>query len=120
MVSFTLNRDNFRLKRATDTVREAVAKAMYRRASLVMADSQEHYVPVDTGYLRSTGFVNQPVIVDGTVEVTLGYSALYAEVVHEDLTAVHPNGQAKFLARPLNAAKKGFAGEMAEAARAAQ
>jgi hypothetical protein len=31
---------------------------------------------------------------------TVGYSAPYALYVHEDLTAFHPNGRAKFLEEP--------------------
>lgn len=33
--------------------------------------------------------------------VIVGYTAAYAVYVHEDLTAFHPNGQAKFLEQPL-------------------
>jgi hypothetical protein len=36
-----------------------------------------------------------------TVEVIVGYSAPYALYVHEDMTARHPNGQAKFLEQPM-------------------
>jgi hypothetical protein len=60
-------------------------------------------VPVDTGHLRSTGAVSDPDITQGSVEVTIGYSAPYALFVHEDLQAHHkPPTKAKYLEDPFN------------------
>ena len=72
----------------------AVARALYAEAEGIMADSKEHYVPVDFGVLRDSGTVEEPVIeptAEGTViSVTMGYggaAAAYALAVHE-----HPSG----------------------------
>ncbi len=39
-------------------------------------------------------------IVSGINRIKVGYTADYAIYVHEDLTKIHPNGQAKFLEQP--------------------
>lgn len=57
-------------------------------------------VPVDTGTLRASGFVMEPERSGRNISVTLAYGGPaegYAVVVHEDLDAFHPHGQAKYL-----------------------
>lgn len=50
-----------------------------------------------TGFLRDSAFVME-VEWDGVrLTVTIGFGAEYAVYVHEDLTAQHTNGQAKYL-----------------------
>lgn len=67
--------------------------------SRVLPASQE-LVPVDTGDLRDTAYVDGPFIVEGGVGVTFGYGdsdVNYALLQHENLDFAHPNGgQAKF------------------------
>lgn len=62
--------------------------------------------PVDTGTLRSSGFVENPKWVEAhTLRVELGFGGpaeSYAIYVHEDLEAFHRVGEAKFVERPLN------------------
>lgn len=56
--------------------------------------------PVDNGTLRGTVHVEGPEIGDGMVSTSVvagGPSAPYAVIVHEDLTAQHKVGQAKFI-----------------------
>jgi hypothetical protein len=82
----------------------AAAASLYQSAEVIMTDSKENYVPVKTGNLRSTGFVQLPEIDGQDINVTLSYGGPavdYAVVVHEDLTAHHPHGQAKYLSTPL-------------------
>jgi len=43
------------------------------------------------------------------VSVIVGYTASYALVVHEDLTAFHPVGQAKYLEEPFRNLRKELA-----------
>lgn len=63
------------------------------KIALAILDRAQTKVPVDTGFLKSTGRVVQ--ISDGFEIV---YGADYAIYVHEDLDARHPNGgQAKYL-----------------------
>jgi hypothetical protein len=81
----------------------AIERAVYEFASVEMAESKK-LVPVDTGTLRDSGMVDQPVRTATGVTVTLGYGGAaeeYALIVHEDLEAFHKTGQAKYLEQPL-------------------
>ena len=40
-------------------------------------------------------------VTDENVSVTVGFTANYAVFVHENLQAVHPHGQSKFLEQPM-------------------
>lgn len=80
-------------------------------------------VPVDTGTLRNSGFVELPTESDGLIKVEMGYggaAAPYAVFVHEDMQAFHRVGQAKYLEDPVNQAKKGIADRIAADLRKAQ
>jgi hypothetical protein len=58
-----------------------------------------------TGALRASHMVLPPVQRGNDLSVTIavgGVSAPYAIYVHEDLEAIHPIGQAKFLEQTLN------------------
>lgn len=96
-----------------------LADALYLEAELIMTDSKQNYVPVDTGVLRNSGTVTKPVITNKSVEVTLGYggpAADYAVVVHE----YPPNvgqGKNKYLSRPLNKAERGLVTRVADTMR---
>lgn len=98
-------------------VPEAVAVGLYLEAEAIMAKSIRE-VPVDTGRLRATGFVQEPVIRGTGVTVMMGYGTNYAVYVHENTTARHTVGKAKFLQHPLEAAAEGFGSRVAK--RAAQ
>jgi outer membrane receptor protein involved in Fe transport len=72
------------------TVAAAVSRA---QADAILARSNE-LVPVDSGELRDSGAV----VEDGRGGASVVYTSGHALVVHEDLSARHPNGgQAKFL-----------------------
>jgi hypothetical protein len=97
---------------------QAAAAALFQEGERVMAASKL-LVPVDTGALRASGHV-QPPRVEGTlVRVELGYGGVagatvggkyvgYAVYVHENLTAAHPVGKAKYLEEPMLAALPGM------------
>jgi hypothetical protein len=90
--------------------------ALYQEAELIMADSKEFYVPVDTGTLKNSGHVQQPEIEGATVSVTMGYGGAaedYAIVQHERLEFRHPVGGPKYLERPLLAAAANLAERLA-------
>lgn len=98
----------------------AAKAALYQEAETVMTASKE-LVPVDTGALRGSGHVQQPVERGSRIEVSLGYggpAAPYALVVHEDMKARHPTGEAKYLERPLLDAERGMLGRIADRIRA--
>jgi len=93
------------LRRLGNDARQELGRALAVEAELIMTDSKANYVPVDTGALRASGYVQAPVITRDAVSVTMGYggaAAPYALPVHEDLLAVHPTGQAKYLEVPVH------------------
>jgi hypothetical protein len=87
---------------------EALDAALYKEGEREMTLSK-HLVPVDTGSLRSTGHVDEPVRDGDTVYVGLGYGGVagngtevgYAAAVHERLDLHHKVGQAKYLEQPM-------------------
>lgn len=120
-------------------VADAAAKALYREASQIIAESQR-LVPVDTGTLRASARVGEPVDDGDRLTVTAGYGygdeyreyatakALgdmdgdehytsgpgYGVYVHERLDVHHaPPTQAKFLEQPAAEHQAGFSGRIA-------
>ena len=92
-----------RLKALGEDINKKVAPALFQEAEEIMGRSKE-LVPVDTGVLRSSGHVKRPEVDRNGVRVTLAYGGpaeAYALIVHENLRARHPVGQAKFLEQPL-------------------
>ena len=88
---------------------EAVKRALTRHAEKVMTEAKE-MTPVDTGTLMSTGRVAPPEMDGNTITVMLGFGGPaggkdvnYALVVHENMQAHHPRGQAKYLETPMKA-----------------
>jgi hypothetical protein len=97
-----------------------VGAALYRAGQRIMADSKEHYVPVDLGPLKNSGKVAPPNYAGRGVSVELSFgdaAAAYALAVHEHPSkhsppswqGVHvtfsPSGTGpKYLERPLMAA----------------
>ncbi len=82
-----------------------VAPALYQRANLIMTEAKR-LTPVDTGALRASGHVDEPSVKGAEISVALGFNTPYAIPVHENLTARHPVGQAKYLEEPMLAASK--------------
>lgn len=92
------------LKRIADKFPDKVGAAMYQEAQIEMTEAKRR-VPVDTGTLRASGFVNDPERHGRQVTVTLGFGGAaeeYALIVHEDLEAFHKVGQAKYLESVLD------------------
>lgn len=102
-------------------IEEGVASGLYTAGSTLMAMSQQ-IVPVETGTLKRSGRVDEPVVDADSVSVTVGYGygsqyaakaqgdgdeltgPGYGVYVHEILTNKHkPPTQAKFLETPAAA-----------------
>ncbi len=66
---------------------------------------KQDYVPIDTGELKDSGYVDEPEISgDGSgYDVIIGFTAEHALIQHERLDYNHPHGQAKYLEGPLAA-----------------
>lgn len=82
-----------------DALGDRVASGVYMLAETAMSLSKASYVPVITGYLRSTGYVKQPTWQGRQVSVELGYSASYARAVH-DAPPERGQGKNQYLWRP--------------------
>lgn len=83
---------------------EISGRYLYAHAAKVFEQSQLE-VPVDTGALRSSGFITQPYIFGNQVAISIVYgqaAAPYALWVHEILEYYHePPTKSKFLEDPL-------------------
>lgn len=88
-----------RLERLARDFPDEVARALYAEAQEIRTVSMRR-TPVDTGTLRASHMVSEPTIQGNTIEVRIGVggpAAPYALYVHENLSARHGVGQAKFL-----------------------
>ena len=84
-----------------------LARALYREAEGVIAEAKLE-TPVDTGALRASGYVAQPVVQAQSVSIQFGFggpAAPYAVFVHERLDLHHPIGKSKYLEDPFNRRK---------------
>ena len=108
--------------RPDDLIRE-LPGALYVEAEKIMT-AAKRITPVDENILRASGHVRLPEIEGDRVEVEMGFGGPagtgnnrkdvgYAVYVHEDLTARHTVGQAKFLEVPFNQAKAGMMARLA-------
>lgn len=109
---------------------QAIKKAVYFEAELIMADSKENYVPKDDGTLYRSGVVEPPVIDGINIYVKMGFggaAADYAEAVHEHPSSHSPlswKGKVinwsipgtgpKYLEIPFRKAEKGMANRVAK------
>jgi hypothetical protein len=75
-----------------------------RQAGYYVFQLTQAAVPVETGELKASGWMRFAGR-GTTFTFTIGYSAEYAIYVHEDLTAYHPQGQAKYVEAPMRQAR---------------
>lgn len=90
-----------------DRAPRELARALHREAERIMRTSKQE-VPVDTGALRDSGYVEPATITAAGVEVILGYGGAaipYALRQHEELSYAHTVGKAKYLEDPWKAAQ---------------
>ena len=109
-----------------ERVAASLGKELYREATGIM-ESSRGLVPVDTGALRSSGYVKPPEQEGNRITVYLGYGGPAAQInpksgqstdgyalyVHENLDAVHKVGTAKYLEMPFDQAKSGMGNRIA-------
>ncbi len=114
------------LKRIDTQIARGVARGLKRGGQLLLRESQK-IVPVDKGPLKASGFDRNVGGSGFKTDIIVGFTAVYAVYVHEDLDAAHgaafnekygailtdivtkterreqlrgPNQQAKFLEQP--------------------
>lgn len=91
-------------------VEAAAERAVFKFANIEMTEMKRR-TPVDTGTLRDSGKVDEPIRRGNELSVTLGFGGAaeeYALDVHEDLEAFHRVGQAKFASSVLNESEPHF------------
>lgn len=97
-----------KLKNLAQAMPQEVARALYQETEIEAKECKRR-CPVDTGELRASIHQEGPEITGGlftkgsisTMIVCGGPAAPYAIYVHEDLTAYHKVGQAKFIESTL-------------------
>lgn len=90
----------------------AGARALYDEMVKVIDAARTDFVPVETGALRDSAFIEPPVMTERGATFRFGFggpNAPYAVIQHEDLTYRHKVGQAKYLELPLKARLGGMA-----------
>lgn len=103
--------------RQSDLAAEAFVQGMVYEAEKVMTESQRQ-VPVDTGRLKNSKFVDHRNDRDGVVS-TIGYRTEYAIHVHERDRNYRGSGKWQYLRDPLSAAMPGMKDRVAEYVRKA-
>jgi hypothetical protein len=104
------------LRARGDQALPVAARALFEEAEAIMADSKEHFVPVDVAALKTSGHVQLPTKDADGVSVTMGYGGAakdYAIVQHERMDFQHTVGGPKYLERPLLKAARGLPGRLA-------
>lgn len=89
-----------RMSRIAQGSLPAFGQAMKEEYTEVELPEVQRRTPVDTGALVDTEEVRGPFFQGTRVSVEIiagGTAAPYAIYVHEDLEAIHPRGQAKFI-----------------------
>lgn len=83
--------------------RQAFKRALKTFVEDTIGPESQDECPVETGALRRSWEVDDPVESTNGVFITFGYNTDYAIYVHENLEAHHAEGKkAKFLEDPLN------------------
>jgi len=87
-----------------------VEAAVYQVGNQALTESKKR-VPVDTGDLKRSGQIDEPVVSANQISVRMGYGDTavdYALIVHEDTTANHPNGQSHYLSSVIDELRPEF------------
>jgi Bacteriophage protein of unknown function (DUF646). len=93
-----------------------LAAALYQEGEGLIAEAKQE-TPVDTGALRASGYVAQPVTENSKVTVQVGFGGIaapYAVFVHENAEANHPVGKWKYLEDPAKRRASTMAGRIAK------
>lgn len=102
-----IDRTKKRVERLAKADKQALRAGMWKAGRLLLRYSKP-LVPVDTGNLKASGRVKVLNNSDKQPELIVSYNTRYAVQVHEDLSAYHAVGQAKFLEEPARVYRKEF------------
>lgn len=98
------------------SVPQQIAAALYVECQIEATESKKR-TPVDSGNLRASTMVTDPVITKDGISCSIvvgGVAAPYAVYVHENLEALHDVGQAKFLESTLLESRQFMAARVAK------
>jgi hypothetical protein len=99
-----------RLKDSGERARNAAGAACYGLGNDVLNVSKDK-IPVDFGVAKNSGYVTLPQqSAFGVIRVEFGHGGAakdYIIPLHENLTARHPTGEAKFLEHAIHEARSG-------------
>lgn len=91
--------------------------AALRQESEIEATACKQACPVDTGALRASIHAEGPFRDGRNISCNIvagGPAEPYAFIVHEDLEAIHKDGEAKYIERPLAEAAPSLAARIAK------
>jgi hypothetical protein len=103
------------LRRIEQQLPGVLAATLYQEGLAIDALSTSR-MPVDTGRMRATHYVTQPLRDGESRVVEVGCATDYAVYVHERTDAQHPTGQAKFLQSAFEERASGFIERLAKRA----
>jgi len=109
-----VTRLNARIQTRIGRLTKAQVPALRGIGEAWMTEAKQR-TPVDTGALRASGSVTGPTAGGTTASMRLIFAASYARAVHENLTAHHRVGQAKYLESVILEHRRTFARELADA-----
>jgi hypothetical protein len=95
------------IRRNDGRIRNALAAGLYLEGLRIIGQAVR-LTPVKTNRLRASHYAAPPNPRRARPEVEIGYGVDYAVPVHERLEVNHPNGEAKFLQKPLDKARSGW------------
>lgn len=81
---------------------EQAQLAGVREYGTIELKEMKRLTPHDTYRLMNSGHIEGPERIDHRIKMMFIFDTEYAVYVHEDLDAIHPYGQAKFVEQPLN------------------
>lgn len=99
------------LRRQPRLAERGLAYGLRAEAEAIMGVAKRDRVPVDTGALRASGFVEAPITIGSEVVVVLGFGGAavpYALIQHEETSYRHTVGESHYLSKPVEEARAGF------------
>ncbi len=100
-----------KLKGLAEKYPDAAKRALLAEGLDIQAESVK-LAPVDTGRLRASAYTRESE--SGNPEVRTGYGVDYAIHVHERTESRHVVGEAKFLEKPFDRARRGIFKRLAD------
>jgi hypothetical protein len=92
---------------------DAGGRSLYNIARGILSEAKK-LVPIDTGDLQRSGKIIPIMLASGTKTYVVMFSMPYAMKVHEDLSAFHRVGQAKYLEVPFRMASSTIKRQLAD------